>query len=88
MDLNIEAAELDDFCKAVLRKLKDNGFDKAGVSYVTKPEVISQPEFVYLAKNSSLANGGQYMRILAAIAVPELGPNSGSITFRLSVDLT
>ncbi|MEM5423322.1 hypothetical protein [Paraburkholderia ferrariae] len=88
MDLNIAAAPLDDFCKAVLRRLKDNGFDRAGVSYVTKPEVVSQQDFAYLAKNSGLSDGGQGTRILGAIAVPELGPNAGSITFRLSVNLT
>ncbi|MFM0265593.1 hypothetical protein [Paraburkholderia sediminicola] len=91
MDLNIETAPLDDSCKAVLRKLIDNGFDKAGVSYVTEPSVVSLAEFSSLMRNGyrsiDTPNGWLGGAVLASYEVPNVGPNVGKISFRLNFNL-
>ncbi len=72
MDLNIDTAPLDDSTNAVLRKLRANGFDKAGVSYVVEPSVVSQAEYACAGWLSKV--GHRHPSVRLAVATGRLDP--------------
>ncbi|CAG9169943.1 hypothetical protein [Cupriavidus pinatubonensis] len=90
MDLNIETSSLDDSSKAVLRKLRDTGFDRARVSQVVEPTVVSHAEFASLMQTMyklDTSNGCVACAIVESYTVANVGLNAGKISFRLNVNL-
>lgn len=52
--IDVEKSSLDDVCKTILRKLKQNGFDKAGNQYVVDENEVSNSEFDYLLRHGGI----------------------------------
>ncbi|AJW93710.1 hypothetical protein BM43_7498 (plasmid) [Burkholderia gladioli] len=91
MILNIETAPLDDACKAILTKLKLNGFDEAGVPYVVDESFISEAELSYLLQHGGMnidtGNANYFGGVLGNYAKPKFGPEVGKISFKLKMNL-
>ncbi|KJK16146.1 hypothetical protein UB46_36610 [Burkholderiaceae bacterium 16] len=91
MSLQISSAPLDAASKAILAKLVSNGWNKAGVQYVTDESVVSAAEFAYLLKHGAVElrteNGVMFAPILNRYAKPAFGPEVGKIGFQLNIDL-
>lgn len=85
-DLDIATSPLDNASKALLRKLKEHGLDKAGVPYIASPSVISADEFSQFLQDA-YRTGGIAIAIFSDYAVENIGPHAGKASFCLNFNL-
>lgn len=88
--IEVATAPLDKTCKAILGKLKEGGWDKAGVTYLIDANQVSLSEFSYLLKHGGIAqsrNAQSISGVLKSYGAAKHGPDVGKVAFQLNCDL-
>lgn len=88
--IHVATAPLDATCKAILAKLKEGGWDKAGETYVIDDSQVSISDFSYLLKRGGIAKSPgarTLVGVLKSYATAEHGPDVGKVAFQLNFNL-
>ena len=89
--VEIDKAILEPRCKQILMALKEAGFNKASVNYVTDRNAVNPGDLDYLlrfgAVQIEVGNSKTFKSTLSKFGVVKHGPEAGKVFFSLNFDL-